>query len=99
MVRYILFKVKKGKLDTLKKWGIYLQKHKKEVLQALKYERVNYETLQLFKTKGEWYVLGVMECQKNFRPADMKDPLNAKHFAVLKKCLQKVDLSALYEFK
>lgn len=98
MVRYALYKVKEGKLDTLKEWSLDLQKRLPEALETMRQENVRREVFRLFKHQNNWFAVGLQELSGEHKKADMSVELNRKHAEVLKECLEGLVGEVLYDF-
>ncbi len=57
------YKIKKGHLNTIKKWAAYLKKNKSEVLMSLRCEGVNLETAFIDKQMDGYYLIYFMRCE------------------------------------
>lgn len=100
MMRFNIYKVKAGKLDTLRAWAAELEVRRGEALETMKHERVIYETFVIFKAGEDWYAVGAQEFYEERRAADMSVELNRRHFAILEECLETVsDKETLYQFR
>lgn len=91
MKRYVLLKVKEGKLDQWKQWcTLLMTSRKQEALDSFKYENVASEECHLFEVEGKHYLLGVAEFDGEHKEANMDLPINQEHKAMKKECLENV---------
>jgi hypothetical protein len=97
-MKFVLFKIKEGKLDTWKNWcGVLRTTYKEEALETLKEEGLIYEACVGFEIEGNWYTLGIVQGEE--KPINLERELNIKHRAIRKECLQRVtpDFETWYE--
>lgn len=92
-----LFKIKEGKLETWKKWGkLLVKKYKKEAIETLKEENIQYEGFCIFEMNGDYYTLAMIEGEA--KSANMERKLNQKHRAMKKECLERIgSVEKIYE--
>jgi hypothetical protein len=87
-----LFKVKEGKLDTLREWFEVLSgDRKEETIATFEYENVSREVFVLFQgQEGDHYVIGLNEVTGEHKKGDPEVKINQEHTKILKECLEPV---------
>lgn len=87
-----LFKVKEGKLETLKNWFEVLSgERREEAIETFEYENVSREVFVLFNgNDGQNYVIGLNEVTGEHRKGDPEVKINQEHTKILKECLEPV---------
>jgi hypothetical protein len=87
-----LFRVKEGKLDTLKEWFVVLGgDRREEALATFEHENVTREVFVLFKGHNdENYVIGYNEVNGEPKGGDEKVKINQEHSRVKEECLEPV---------
>jgi hypothetical protein len=87
-----LFRVKVGKLDTLKQWFDVLSNERaEEAIATFAYENVTRETFVLFKgDDGEYYVIGFNEVSGKHKKGDPEVQINQEHIKVRQECLEAI---------
>jgi hypothetical protein len=87
-----LFKVREGKLDTLKNWFEVLSGDRKdEAVATFEYENVSREVFVLFQEQeGDHYVIGLNEVTGEHKKGDPEVKINQEHTKILKECLEPV---------
>lgn len=101
-MRISIFKVKKDKVDKLKKWGEEIEKRKKVAIKTLIEENCQEESLRFFELSGETFVVGAMTSfiGKKFLQPNPGDQLNKKHFEILEECFStEVPTEKIYNLK
>ena len=87
--RYVLLKVKEGKLDQWKQWcNLLMTSRKQEAIDSFKYEGVSSEECHLFKVCNDYYLLGVAEFDGEHKEANMDLEINKEHKKQKKECLE-----------
>ncbi|MBP6881482.1 MAG: hypothetical protein KBC35_02545 [Candidatus Pacebacteria bacterium] len=87
-----IFRVREGKLDTLKQWFAVLSgERKEEAIATFAYENVTRETFVLFKgNDGEYYVIGFNEVNGEHKKGDPEVKINQEHSKVRQECLEPI---------
>lgn len=87
-----LYKVKEGKLDTLKDWFAVLGGDRRdEAMATFAYENVAREVFVLFSGHdGGQYVVGLNEVTGELKKGDQTVAINQEHTKILKDCLEPV---------
>ena len=87
-----LYKVKEGKLNTIKEWFEVLERDKKEeALKTFEYEQITREIFVLFHAEtGDQFVIGLNEVNGKRITGDPEVLINQHHRAVLQECLEPV---------
>lgn len=87
-----IFRVKEGKLETLKRWFEVLSNERKdEAVATFEYENVSREVFALFKGHdGFDYVIGLNEVTGEHKKGDPSVKINQEHRAVLEDCLERI---------
>jgi hypothetical protein len=87
-----LFKVKEGKLDTLREWFEVLSgDRKEETIATFEYENVSREVFVLFQgQEGDHYVIGLNEVTGEHKKGDPEVKIYQEHTKILKECLEPV---------
>jgi len=90
-----IFKVKEGKLETLKDWFSEISTIRKdEAIATFAFEGVTREVFVLFEGKeGNHYVLGFNEAVGIPGPSDPSVAINQEHTAIKKECLEPISNS------
>lgn len=79
IMRHVLFKVKKDKEDSWRKWCVYLVNNKKEVIETLKEENAVYERCLMYEREGEYYVVGSSAFNGEPKKANLEVEINKLH--------------------
>jgi len=89
-MKYVLFKVKKDKLQAWKDWCKTLStEFKKESLETLKEENLLFEGCLVFPVGNDSYVIGyTLENNDGVKPTNLDRDLNKKHLEKRKECLE-----------
>lgn len=87
-----IFRVREGKLDTLKEWfDVLSNERKEEAIATFAYENVTRETFALFKgNNGQHYVIGLNEVSGQHRKGDSEVKINQEHTKVRQECLEPI---------
>ncbi len=87
-----LFKVKEGKLDTLKQWfEVLSSERREEAVATFAYENVSREVYLLFKGyDGHHYVIGLNEITGEHKKGDPTVKINQEHRTVMEECLERI---------
>jgi|SRR3989344_4037708 len=94
-----IYKIKKGKENLLKEWGISIRADLGESLASLIEENCLAESMKIFSIDGETYAVGVMcaEKGKEILPYNPEREINKKHFKVLREVIEEqVKLEDVY---
>jgi hypothetical protein len=85
-----IFKVKEGKLDTLKNWMNELSTARRnEAIATFNDEHITREVFALFNgNDGNNYVIALNEANQEPLPSDKTLPINQEHAAIRKECLE-----------
>lgn len=93
-----LFKVKEGKLDTLREWFTVLAgERKEEALATFEDEHVTREIFVHFRgNDGTDYVIAANEAEGEIERGDRTVPINAEHNQIKAECLEPIsDVGAI----
>lgn len=87
-----IFRVKAGKLETLKEWFAVLSTERKdEAVATFAYENVTREVFVSFKgNDGEHYVIGCNEVSGVRKQGDPEVKINQEHNRVKRDCLEPI---------
>jgi hypothetical protein len=87
-----IYKVKEGKLETLKQWfQVLSNERKEEALATFAYENVTREVFVLFKGHDSFhYVIGMNEVNGEIRSGDPEVKINQEHSKIKAECLEVV---------
>ena len=87
-----LFRVKEGKLDTLREWFVILgDDRREEALATFECENVTREVLVLFRGQNdENYVIGYNEVNGDPKSGDAAVKINQEHNRVRAECLEPI---------
>ncbi len=87
-----IFKVKEGKLETIKEWFKQLDTARRdEAVATFAYEGISREMFVLFAgNDGNHYVIGLNESNGTPGPSDPDVAINQEHSAIKKECLESV---------
>ena len=87
-----IFRVREGKLDTLKQWFEVLSGERKdEAVATFAYENVSREVFVIFKGyDGTNYVVGLNEVTGEHRKGDPAVKINQEHRAIMEECLERI---------
>jgi hypothetical protein len=87
-----LFRVKEGKLDTLKQWFEILSNQRRgEAVTTFAYENISREIFVLFTgNDGYNYVIGLNEVTGEYKTGDPDVKINQEHKAIREECLEPI---------
>lgn len=87
-----IFKVKEGKLDTIKNWFTILNTtRKEEAISTFEYEEITREVFVLFEGKDDnHYVIGFNEASRTPGPSNPNVTINREHNEIKKECLESI---------
>lgn len=87
-----IFKVKEGKLETLKQWfEVLSSERREEAVDTFVYENVSREVFVLFKGyDGRDYVIGYNEVTGEHKKGDPAVKINQEHREVMEQCLERI---------
>ena len=91
-----LFKVKEGKVETIKNWLTTLNTARKdEAIATFAYEGVTREVFVLFTgVDGQYYIAGFNETTGGTPgPSDKSVPINQEHTSIMKECLEPLSMN------
>ncbi len=87
-----LYKIKEGKISTLKKWFSVLENQRvDEAIATFASENITRETFVLFSLgKNKYFLLGLNEANGNPKKSDPELVINKEHQKILSECLEPV---------
>lgn len=85
-----IFRVKEGKLETLKQWFVVLRNERKdEAVATFAFENVSREVFVLFEgNDGQYYVIGLNEVTGEIKKGDPEVKINQEHARIKEECLE-----------
>lgn len=89
-MKYVLYKIKEGKLDQWNDWYLKLTTiHKEEALKTLEEENITLEAFITFEIDNNFYTLGFNITKKGgAKSSNKENPLNIEHNKNKKECLE-----------
>lgn len=87
-----IFRVREGKLATLRQWfAVLSNERKEEAIATFEYENVSREVFVLFRgNDGHEYVIGLNEVTGEHKKGDPAVKINQEHTKILKECLEPI---------
>jgi len=87
-----IFRVKEGKLETLKQWFDVLNgERREEAIATFAYENVTREVFVLFKGYDDHhYVIGFNETNGEHKMGDPNIQINQEHKRIREECLERI---------